>query len=195
MSLASLLERLDHAERAPTDSLPPSVDGTRYPGMAWDLRTLIAVFPPEAPLRFLNLNTTLGRIGTGFDTPGRDTGRSAKAAFDLQMCLEGRGWATTYKEEHGIGDEVRSKAGAVDLDLPGRLRIVGAWPDYTVEYRQPEADLELDVRLTARPGVQWWAALDAAYTRWRLFPDARAGCAWRRSWPSRLVGACPPGGR
>lgn len=177
-ALAPLLPRLHRAATAPSERPTEAQDATRSPGLPWDLRTLILVFPADAPFRFLNLNLSLGLTGTPFDQPERWRGRPARDAFDLQLCLEGRGEALTYKRYHSIAAELRQGPGRVALALGDRVRLEGGWPDYRLRYHQPEADLELNARLTARPGLHWWADLGDRYGHYTSFADCELSWRW-----------------
>jgi hypothetical protein len=67
-ALLPILGLLDRSSRAAHERPDPAQDGTRFPEFSWDLRTLILVFPPEAPFRFLNLNLLLGHHAQGLVT-------------------------------------------------------------------------------------------------------------------------------
>ena len=136
------------------------------------------MFPPDAPFRFLNLNVLLGLTGTPFDQPERWRGRPARDAFDLQLCLEGREEAATYKAYHSIDAELRRGPGPVGFALGERVTLEGGWPDYHLTYRQPEAELELDARLAARPGFHWWANLGDRYSHYTTFVDCELTWRW-----------------
>ncbi len=172
-ALAPLLDRLDGGARS---GPPPTTeeDGTRFPRAAWDLRTIIAVFGPDAPFRFLNLNTTLGLTGLPFDQPARWSGDPGDA-FDMQLCLEGRGRTATYKRYHRIGEELESVPGAVRLRLGEQLALEGDFPHYQVEWREP--GLSLDITIEADGGVQRWAWTPRYYSHYTCF--GRCRIAWR----------------
>lgn len=172
-ALAPLLARVDGGARSgrpPT----PGEDGTRFPRAEWDLRTVIAVFGPDAPFRFLNLNTTLGLTGLPFDQSW--SGDPAEA-FDMQLCLQGRDRAATYKRYHRVGTELESEAGKVHLSLGKRMRFDGAWPSYNIEWRQPEKGLSLDLALEASGDIQRWAWAPRYYCHYTSF--VRCRMAWR----------------
>lgn len=173
--LGPLVGRVDggaQSARPPT----PDEDGTRYPDAQWDLRTLIAVFGPDAPFRFLNLNTTLGLTGLAFDQSRNWSGDPA-SAFDLQLCLEGREQSATYKRYHHASG-VESTPGRVSLSLGERLRFDGGWPRYRIEWRQPEEDLSLDLELEAQGDVQRWAWAPRYFCHYTSFVRCRMSWRW-----------------
>ena len=176
-AIGRALERVDRPLRRPCLAPTRAEEGTRYPERSWDLRTVIAVFEPGAPLRYLNLNTLCGMTGSGFDQHRRWQG-APRDAFDLQLCLEGRDAAATYKEYHRISDELDSTPGEVRLRLGDRLQYAGQWPDYRVRYRQPEAELELDLELESWPGFRWWARLPRSYCHYTTFASCRLRWRW-----------------
>ena len=139
--LTPFLGLLDRSSRVAHQRPSPSEDGTRFPGFPWDLRTVILLFPPEAPFRFLNLNLLLGLTGAPFDRPEELGALNAGDAVDLQFCLEGRERCVTYKRYHSIARELSYRPAAVEFVLGERLRMEGSWPTYRIRYRQPEADL------------------------------------------------------
>ena len=91
---------LDRSSKAARQRPDPAEDGTRFPEFPWDLRTIILLFPPEAPFRFMNLNLLLGLTGVPFDRIEQLEGLRTEDAFDLQFCLEGRERYATYKRYH-----------------------------------------------------------------------------------------------
>jgi hypothetical protein len=156
-ALLPILGLLDRSQKAGHQRPDPADDGTRFPEFPWDLRTLILLFPPEAPFRFMNLNLLLGSTGTPIDRPERLGALDAGDAFDLQFCLEGRKRCATYKRYHSIARELSHRPAAVEFLLGERLRFEGSWPTYRIRYRQPEAGLSLTLHLDCWEDLQWWA--------------------------------------
>lgn len=177
--LAPMLDRLDGGARACAAPPTEGEDGIRFPGAAWDLRTIIAVFGPEAPFRFLNLNPTLGLTGLPFDRAPRSNSVDPREVFDLQMCLEGRDGAAIYKRQHAVSGEVAYTPGEVRLSLGERLRFEGRWPRYEVRFRDPEQDLELDLELEAEGAFQRWASMPRIYSHYTMFGRCRLRWRWR----------------
>jgi hypothetical protein len=178
-AIARLAGRIDARARGRRSDPSTALDGTRHRAGRWDLRTVIALFPPSCPLRFLNLNVTHGRTGLPFDQRCRTAALADDESFDLQLCLAGRDDAERYKREHRLGVEVRSAPGRVDIALDDRLRFAGCWPSYAIEYRQPEALLALDLALAAWPGLHWWARLGNGYSHYTGFATATVAWRWR----------------
>jgi hypothetical protein len=156
----------------------PTEDGTRFPEFPWDLRTLILLFPPQAPFRFINLNLLLGLTGAPLDRPERLGDLDARDAFDLQFCLEGRGRCVTYKRYHSIARELSYRPTAVELRLGDRLRFEGSWPAYRIRYRQPEAELSLTLDFDAREDFHWWAHAPRLYCHYTSFGRCRMEWQW-----------------
>ena len=181
--LPRLLDRLDGGGRVLGERPGVEREGTRFPRTGWDLRTLICVLPPGEPLRFLNVNTVLGQTGTPFDQ-ARAGRVSPRDTFDFQLCLEGADHGVTVKELIPAAGAVTSREGALDIVWGERLRYSGAWPDYALCYRGPDG-IELDVALSTRPGVQWWAHAGDVYTHYTTFGACRVG--WRMGGESGVV--------
>lgn len=176
--LGPLVKRLNGAGDAPTAAPSREDDGTRFGEFPWDLRTVIAVFPPEAPFRFLNLNLLLGMTGIPFDRVETWEGGDPLDACDLQFCLEGRAGAVTHKGFYSVAEDVSYEEGAVQLGLGERLSFSGAWPRFEVRYAQPEADLELTLQLDSQPGIHWWAHIPRAYFHYTSFVTCRMTWRW-----------------
>ena len=81
-----LLNLLDRWRKVPGDRPSPTEECTCFPAFPWHLRTVIMVFPPDAPFRFLNLNVTLGLTGLPLDRAEAWRGSDSGDAFDLQFC-------------------------------------------------------------------------------------------------------------
>jgi hypothetical protein len=177
-ALLPLVGLLDRSSRAARDRPDPADDATRYPSFPWDLRTLILLFPPETPLRFMNLNLLLGPTGAPFDRPGELGALRADGAVDLQFCLEGRKRCATYKRYHSIDRELSYRPGAVALVLGERLRFEGSWPVYAIEYRQPEAGLSCSLRFEAFEDLHWWARAPWLYCHYTSFGSCRVDWRW-----------------
>jgi hypothetical protein len=173
-----LLGLVDRSATAPHEKPLPAEEGTRFPEFPWDLRTIIMVFPPDAPFRFLNLNTLLGLTGVPFDQVERLGGLDAKDAFDLQFCLEGRERHAVYKQYHSIDKELEYKTEAVRFKLPERLFFEGAWPSYQIQYRQPEEDLSLSIKFDSRDDFHWWAYVPGVYCHYTSFCDCAVEWQW-----------------
>jgi hypothetical protein len=156
----------------------PSEDGTRFPEFPWDLRTLILLFPPGAPFRFLNLNLLLGLTGAPFDRPGELGALDGGDAFDLQFCLEGGERCVTHKRYYSIARELSYRPAAIDFLLGDRLHLEGSWPAYRVRYRQPEANLFITLQFDSREGLHWWAYLPRIYCHYTSFGDCRVEWQW-----------------
>ncbi len=165
-------------------------DGTRFGRYPWDLRTLIAVAPCGAPLRFLNLNWVLGRTGTRFDQSPDRSRAAARRVADLQFCLESPAGALSWKREYGL-DQVEYEEGHVALSIGERLQVRGAWPRYDISYAQPEAELKLDVCFEAWPHPMRWVRLPGLYCHQTVFGTAsirstRAGETQQLELPALL---------
>ncbi len=173
-ALASLLARLDGGARPGVG--PPRRDATQFPRAAWDLRTLIVVFGPDAPLRFLNLNLTLGLTGLPFDQHA--DGLEARDAFDLQLCLEGRGRAALCKRTHSIRGDVRFTPGAARVALGDLFDFDGAWPHFLIRFRQPNDALELELDFDAAGPLQHWAHAGRIYSHYTSFGTCRGTWRW-----------------
>jgi len=178
--LQPLINLLDQAESAPNHTPSHEQETTRFPGFPWDLRTVIAVFPPDSPFRFLNLNITLGLTGVPFDQVENWKGTDPKEAFDLQFCLEGNTEETvTYKKYHPATEELLYKPDEVSFELGRRLLFQGRWPAYHIEYRQPEEDLELSIELDSWPGFQWWVCAPRIYGHYTSFCNCTLQWKWK----------------
>lgn len=177
-ALAPLLGLLDRSSRVARKRPGPGEDGTRFPEFPWDLRTLILLFPPQAPFRFINLNLLLGLTGAPFDRPEALGTLDAGDAFDLQFCLEGRDRCITYKRYHSIARELSYRPAAVEFLVGERLRFEGSWPSYRIRYRQPEADLSLTLDFDAREGLHWWAHAPGLYCHYTSFGSCRLQWQW-----------------
>ncbi len=178
-ALLPILGLLDRSSRVAHERPDPAEDGTRFPEFAWDLRTLILVFPPEAPFRFLNLNLLLGLTSAPFDRPDRLGDLHPEDAFDLQLCLEGRTRHASYKRYHSIAREVSYRPRAVDFVVGERLRFEGAWPAYDIQYRQSEAELSLSLHFDAQEDFHWWANAPRFYCHYTSFGHCRMQWQWR----------------
>ena len=70
-AIPPLIKLLDYSGVKGEGKARPAPTGweetTHFPESPWDLRTVIIVFPPESPFRFLNLNVLLGITGVPFD--------------------------------------------------------------------------------------------------------------------------------
>jgi len=176
--LRRALDRLDGGVRFEDGRPSLHEDTTRYPAQSWDLRTFIALFPRESPLRYLNLNVTLGLTGTAFDQTRRRSRRAARDAFDLQLCLEGRGRHATEKSCLSVGRDVKYAPDGIDLRVGDRVELEGAWPSYRVRYSLPSEELELSLDLDAWPGVLWWARLPRGYCHYTTFCTAQVKWRW-----------------
>lgn len=158
---------VDRYETAPRERPSPAEDVVRWPASAWDLGTLIAVLPPEAPFSVLNLNWTLGLTGTCFDRAWA-VGQAARDVVDLQLCLEG---GVTYKGQTSAARDVAVTDGGAALAIGDRLAVSGSFPDYRIVYRQPEEGFELEARFSAWPGIHWWAHAGGIYRHYTRFGD------------------------
>ena len=178
-ALTPLLALLDRSSGAAHQRPSPSQDGTRFPEFPWDLRTIILLFPPQAPFRFMNLNLLLGLTGAAFDRPEELGALDGGDAFDLQFCLEGRGRCITYKRYHSIARELSYRPGAVEFRVGERLHLEGAWPAYRIRYRQPEEDLSLTLHLDSQEDFHWWAYAPRLYCHYTSFCSCRMEWQWQ----------------
>ena len=177
-ALTPFLGLLDRSSRVAHQRPGPSQDGTRFPEFPWDLRTIILLFPPEAPFRFMNLNLLLGLTGAPFDRPDELGALVAGDAFDLQFCLEGRERCVSYKRYHSIARELSYRPEAVEFLLGERLRLEGSWPSYRIHYRQPDADLSLTLHLDSQEDFHWWAHAPRFYCHYTSFGRCRMEWEW-----------------
>lgn len=177
-ALVPLLGLLDRSSRVSRQRPGPAEDGTRFPEFPWDLRTVILLFPTEAPFRFMNLNLLLGLTGAPFDRPEALGSLDAGDAFDLQFCLEGRERCVTYKRYHSIARDLSFRPAAVEFRLGERLRMEGSWPSYQIRYRQPEANLSLTLHFDAREDFHWWACVPRLYCHYTSFGSCRMDWRW-----------------
>jgi hypothetical protein len=173
-----ILGLLDRSHEAAHQRPDPAEDGTRFPEFPWDLRTIILLFPPEAPFRFMNLNLLLGLTGAPFDQPEKLGPLDAGDAFDLQFCLEGRQRCATYKRYHSIARELSYRPAAIEFLLGERLRFEGSWPGYRIRYRQPEAKLALTLHLDSWEDFHWWAHAPRFYCHYTSFCRCRMDWQW-----------------
>lgn len=118
------------------------------------------MFGPDEPLRFLNLNLTLGLTGLSFDQCTGDP----DDVCDVQLCLEGREWVALEKR-----CSTRQDVGEV-------LAFHGAWPHYQVRFRSRK--VELDLAYDAVLPVQHWARAGRLYSHYTCFGRCRG--TWRR---------------
>jgi hypothetical protein len=178
-ALLPILGLLDRSARATCRRPDPAEDGTRFPEFPWDLRTIILLFAPQAPFRFLNLNLLLGLTGSPFDRSEQLGDLRAGDAVDLQFCLEGRGRCASYKRYHSIGRELSYRPGAVEFALGERLRFEGSWPAYRIEYRQPEAELACALLFDSFENLHWWARAPRLYCHYTSFGSCRMEWRWK----------------
>lgn len=179
-ALVPVISLLDRSDTAPADRPSPEQEQTRFPEFPWDLRTLISVFPQDAPFRFLNLNITLGFTGVPFDQVKNWKGSDPKDAFDLQFCLEGKdSEAVTYKKYHSVSRELNYRPEDVHFKLGEQLTFEGQWPSYRIEYRQPGQDLNISLELDSRPGFQWWTYSPRIYCHYTSFCQGRLAWQWK----------------
>jgi hypothetical protein len=188
-ALAPVIRLLDRSATEPNAQPSFNQERTRFPEFPWDLRTLIMLFPPDAPFRFLNLNVALGLTGIPFDRMKNWIGSDPKEAFDLQFCLESEDGAATYKKYHRVSEDLIYKTDAVSFKLGERLLFEGRWPEYRIQYRQPEADLELSLQLDSLPGFHWWAFSPHIYCHYTSFCDCRLDWHWKAAGGSLSVPA------
>jgi len=177
-ALDPVITYLDRAATAPNEQPTSTEECTRFPEFPWDLRTIITVFPPESPFRYLNLNILLGMTGVPFDQHEKWTGPDPMDAFDLQFCLEGKDKHATYKQYHSVSKELSYRAGDLYFELGERLHFEGLWPNYNIRYSQPECDLELSMELNAWSGFHWWAFSPTMYCHYTTFCDCRFQWRW-----------------
>jgi hypothetical protein len=177
-ALVPILNLLDRSRTLPSDRPASNEECTRFPDFPWDLRTVIVVFPPDAPFRFLNLNLTLGLTGVPLDRVKAWSGTDPKDAFDLQFCLEAEQGSASYNRYHSLAQELDYRSGEVYLRLGERLHVEGRWPEYQIQYSQPEAGLELSVELVSWPGFHWWARAPRIYCHYTSFCDCRLEWRW-----------------
>ena len=177
-ALVPLVNLFDQSNTAPNKKPAPHEENTRFPQIPWDLRTIIIVFPPEAPFQYLNLNTTLGLTGVPFDQTENWQGQKPGDAFDLQFALEGENRFAVYKRYHSIFKELAYKQNDVYFKLGERLLFQGRWPEYTIIYHQPEADLDMSIGLRSLPHIHWWAYFPGLYWHYTSFCDCRLEWKW-----------------
>ena len=178
-ALLPFLSLLDRSATAPNEHPSPDEERTRFPEFPWDLRTIIMVFPEDAPFRYLNLNTVLGLTGLPFDSLEHWCGSDPKDAFDLQFCLDGTNGCAAYKRYHSIGSELEVRPDDLFLKLGERLLLQGQWPQYSLRYTQPEINLELSLDLYAWSGFHWWALAPGIYCHYTTFCDCRLQWRWK----------------
>ncbi|RJP22894.1 MAG: hypothetical protein C4520_07675 [Candidatus Abyssobacteria bacterium SURF_5] len=180
--LAPAIRLLDRSSGEPNAQPTVDQERTRFPEFPWDLRTLIMLFPQDAPFRFLNLNVTLGLTGTLFDQAKNWAGSAPKEAFDLQFCLESKDTAATYKRYHSISRELSYQTPrGVSFKLGEKLLFEGQWPKYHIQYTQPEDDLTLSMQLDSWPGFHWWVYSPRIYCHYTSFCDCRLEWRWREA--------------
>jgi hypothetical protein len=177
-ALLPIIGLLDRSSKAPCDRPDVAHEGTRFPAFPWDLRTIILLFPPEAPLRFANLNLLLGLTGVSFDRPEQLGDLDPKDVFDLQFCLEGRKRCASYKRYHSIGDELSYRPGSVDFRFGERLHFEGSWPAYRIRYRQPEEQLSLALHFDSAADLHWWVKAPRIYCHYTSFGTCRTEWQW-----------------
>jgi hypothetical protein len=176
--LVPVIGLLDRSGKAPHVKPLPDQETTRFPEFPWDLRTIIIVFPKNAPFRFLNLNVLLGLTGVPFDRVEELGAIRGRDAFDLQFCLGGREREAFYKKYHSIGKELEYRPGEVFFKLGDRLEFEGSWPEYRISYRQPEEDLELFLTLDSWDDFHWWARFPGLYCHYTSFAGAKVEWRW-----------------
>jgi hypothetical protein len=179
--LAPVISLLDRSSTEPKKRPTTDQERTRFPEFPWDLRTLILLFPQDAPFRFLNLNVTLGLTGVPFDQVKNWVGADPKEAFDLQFCLEGKDSVATYKKYHTVSRDLSFRTDTVSFKLGEQLLFEGRWPEYRVRYRQPEEDLDISMQLDSWPGFHWWAYSPRIYCHYTSFCDCRLEWRWKGS--------------
>jgi hypothetical protein len=177
--LAPVIRLLDRSSTEPRRRPTTDQERTRFPEFPWDLRTLIIVFPQDAPFRFLNLNVALGLTGVPFDQAKNWADSDPKEAFDLQFCLEGKDSAATYKKYHAVSRELSYGTDMVSFKLGDRLLFEGRWPEYRIRYSQPEEDLDLSIQLDSWRGFHWWACSPRIYCHYTSFCDCRLEWRWK----------------
>jgi len=178
-ALVPLIRLADRSGKVPNEQPTAEQETTRFPSFSWDLRTIIMVFPEDAPFRFLNLNTTMGLTGVPFDQVKKWDQSDPKDAFDLQVCLEGRVEHAAYKQYHSVARELEYRHGAVWMRLPNRLSFQGEWPEYEIRFQQPERELEVSIYLVSWPGFHWWVCSPFLYSHYTSFCDCRLEWNWR----------------
>ena len=176
--LVPLIGLLDKSNKVRNKRPTPHEESTRFPKIPWDLRTIIIIFPPDSPFKYLNLNVLLGLTGVPFDQIEKWAGAGPKDAFDLQFALEGRNRFAAYKKYHSIRKELTYKENAVYFKLGRRLFFQGMWPEYRIIYRQPEANLEISMELNSWPQIQWWAYFPGLYWHYTSFCDCHLEWKW-----------------
>lgn len=167
-----------HARGDGEKTLHPLEEGTRYPEYPWDLRTLILIFASDSSFYYLNLNVTFGLTGSFLDRKEQLKGLCKKDAFDLQFCLEEKESCVTHKKYYSIEKDVKYKQKAVSFKLGERLSFQGRWPDYDIQYRQPEDSLFLSMRFQSEEGVHWWASFPAMYFHYTSFGHCELKWRW-----------------
>lgn len=177
-ALVPIIGLLEQSVTAPHTQPSPRDEGTRFPELPWDLRTIIIVFPPDAPFRFLNLNVLLGMTGVSFDQIERWNGSNPKDAFDLQFCLEGRNRHATYKQYYSIENELNYHPNTVHFRLGERLQFEGRWPSYQIQYSQPETNLHISMQFDSWEGFHWWVYVPGIYCHYTSFGNCRMYWQW-----------------
>lgn len=185
--LSPLVKLLDRSGAASHHAPTPEQDTTRFPGLPWDLRTIIIVFGPGAPFRFLNLNVLLGLTGVPFDRVDQLHGIGPMDAFDLQFCLEGNDRSATCKKYFSIAKDLEYEPDKVEFRLGDRLEFRGSWPEYSIRYRQPEEDLSLSMRLASQDDFQWWSYAPGMYCHYTSFCDCELEWSWKGQGGSSSV--------
>jgi len=125
-ALTPLITLFDRSRHAQSERPTLHQEHTRFPQYPWDLRTIIMLFPEEAPFKILNLNMVLGLTGVPFDQVKSVKGRRPKDAFDLQFALFGNQRTASYKKYHSIRQEVWYEKNQTCIKLPGRLLFKGS---------------------------------------------------------------------
>jgi len=174
-----LITFFDQSKKVQNRRPIPVEETTRFPQVPWDLRTIIIVFPPDAPFQYLNLNALLGMTGVPFDRMEDWKGKKPGDAFDLQFALEGTNRFVTYNKYHSIANELAYKQNDVYFKLGRQLLFQGKWPDYHIIYRQPDADFEISIRLNSLSRIHWWAYFPGLYWHYTSFCDSRLSWKWR----------------
>ncbi|HEO72048.1 MAG TPA: hypothetical protein ENN80_12355 [Candidatus Hydrogenedentes bacterium] len=130
----------------PEDLLP------KTPDARWDGFFLIAIFPPDSPIRWLKFHLYVGAVRTGRLPIAVLEGMSGPGHLFETVCFDHR---LIQHCSPILRDQIEVTREPYRLEILGRFRLAGAWPNFTWDIDDPDHALSARFSIQAHDRQQW----------------------------------------
>ena len=148
---------LDHAFRilkrqAPSDRVGLEDLTPAAPPACWDGYFLIGIFPEGSPIRWLKLH-----LYRGTARPGRYPIASLEGLGGAGQVFHAFAFddGITFRTDPLSTEDFLASKDRFEVEVPGRIRFEGRFPDFSVTMEDPKEGLRCGFRIHAQDKVEW----------------------------------------